>query len=148
MFHRNLKELRERSVLLRSELGAKIGVDAKTIKQWEKGLSVPELAMFMKLLEALQVEADVLLGVKLSPKKTEDEIAWELDKLKRAVEIRAKRARKTKKNVWEVVLVILALNIFVAAASVFAFFLLKTTAPTDENVTVTEETVAEEVTEE
>lgn len=148
MFHRNLKELRERSVLLRSELGAKVGVDAKTIKQWEKGLSVPDLAMFMKLLEALQTEADVLLGVKLSPKKAEDEIAWELDKLKRAVEIRAKNARKTRKNVWEVIIVIIALNIFVAVASVFAFFFLKSSTPTDNNVTTAEETVIDETLEE
>ncbi len=145
MFHKNLKELRERSVLLRSELAEKAGVDAKLVKQWEKGLAVPDTPTFMKLLDVLQVEADVLLGVRLSVHKTEEEIAWELDKLQRAVEIRAKRARKTKKNVWEVIIVIIALNIFIAIASIFAFVLLKTTTPTDPEEAVTEELITEDV---
>ncbi len=146
MFHKNLKELRERNVLLRSELGEKVGVDAKMVKQWEKGLAVPDTPTFMKLLEILQVEADILLGVRLSEKKTEEEVAWELDKLQRAVEIRAKRARKTQKNVWEVIIVIIALNIFVALASVIVFVFLKNTTPTDTNETVIETFMTEEET--
>lgn len=45
-----------------AELAAKIDVPEKKLIAWEKGESKPSIAVFVKIVEVLQVPADFLLG--------------------------------------------------------------------------------------
>jgi len=46
---KNLKKLRERAGLNRTELAAKVGVEARTIRRWEDGESIPHHERMKKL---------------------------------------------------------------------------------------------------
>ena len=46
---KNLKKLRERAGLNRTELAAKVGVEARTIRRWEDGENVPHPERMKKL---------------------------------------------------------------------------------------------------
>jgi len=46
---KNLKKLRERAGLNRTELAAKVGVEARTIRRWEDGENIPHRERLKKL---------------------------------------------------------------------------------------------------
>lgn len=61
-FAQRLKGLREMSGLTQSELALKIGCDPSAIARFEAGRREPNLENLTKLVKALGVAADVLLG--------------------------------------------------------------------------------------
>lgn len=54
MFHENLKALRKDRGLSQEELAVRLNVVRQTISKWEKGLSVPDAAMLIRLAEVLE----------------------------------------------------------------------------------------------
>jgi DNA-binding transcriptional regulator YiaG len=49
---KNLKKLRERAGLNQTELAAKLGVDARTIRRWEDGKNTPH-RVYLKMLNRI-----------------------------------------------------------------------------------------------
>lgn len=62
MFHENLKALRKDRGLSQEELAVRLNVVRQTISKWEKGLSVPDAAMLIRLAEVLDTTVSRLLG--------------------------------------------------------------------------------------
>ena len=62
MFHENLKALRKDRGLSQEELAARLHVVRQTISKWEKGLSVPDAEMLLRLAEVLDTTVSRLLG--------------------------------------------------------------------------------------
>ena len=65
MFGENLKMLRKQKGFSQEELAARLHVVRQTISKWEKGLSVPDAEMLIRLAEILEVSVSELLGEKL-----------------------------------------------------------------------------------
>ena len=66
MFQDNLKALRKEKGITQEELAARLNVVRQTVSKWEKGLSVPDSDLLIKLAEILDVP-DPKLKQKRSP---------------------------------------------------------------------------------
>ena len=65
MFQDNLKALRKKKGITQEELAARLNVVRQTVSKWEKGLSVPDSELLIKLAEILEVPVSRLLGSKI-----------------------------------------------------------------------------------
>lgn len=70
MFGDNLKKARKEKGLSQEALAEKINVVRQTISKWEKGLSIPEGDMLIKLSQVLEVSVETLLGSKVPLENT------------------------------------------------------------------------------
>ena len=58
----NIKKLRKTKGISQEELAIKLNVVRQTISKWEKGLSVPDSEMLIKIAKELDTTVNVLLG--------------------------------------------------------------------------------------
>lgn len=65
MFQDNLKALRKRKGITQEELATRLNIVRQTVSKWEKGLSVPDSELLIKLAEILEVPVSQLLGSKI-----------------------------------------------------------------------------------
>ena len=62
MLSDNIKNFRKAKGLSQDELAAKLNVVRQTISKWEKGLSVPDSEMLIRISEVLEAPVSVLLS--------------------------------------------------------------------------------------
>ena len=72
MLNENLKQLRKSKGLSQEELAIRLNVVRQTISKWEKGLSVPDADMLIKIADIFEVSVSELLGAKIVYKKEHD----------------------------------------------------------------------------
>lgn len=65
MLNDNIKALRKAKGLSQDELSTKLNVVRQTVSKWEKGLSVPDAEMLLRLAEALETSVAELLSAKV-----------------------------------------------------------------------------------
>lgn len=95
MLSKNLKIFRKRKGLTQENVAEALNIVRQTISKWEKGVSVPDADMLIRLAEILDVSVNELIGSDVADEKNEDMIAVELA---RVVEQLASRNRRSKKN--------------------------------------------------
>lgn len=97
MLNENLKKLRKAKGLSQEELAIKLHVVRQTVSKWEKGLSVPDSEMLIKLAEALDTSVSTLLGegVDAPEAQTLQAIATKLELLNEQFSMQAKRRKRT-----------------------------------------------------
>lgn len=69
MLNENLKQLRKSRGLSQEELAIRLNVVRQTISKWEKGISVPDADMLIKIADIFEVSVSELLGAKIDEKK-------------------------------------------------------------------------------
>ena len=69
MLNENLKQLRKSKGLSQEELAIRLNVVRQTISKWEKGLSVPDADMLIKIADIFEVSVSELLGAKIDEKR-------------------------------------------------------------------------------
>lgn len=99
MLHDNLKALRKQKGISQEELAAKIHVVRQTVSKWEKGLSVPDAEMLVKIADLFEVPVSRLLGgapaaEEAAPADRQAEIAEQLMKINEQLVIKNNRGRK------------------------------------------------------
>lgn len=112
MFSENLKTLRKEKGFSQEQLAARLNVVRQTVSKWEKGISVPDAELLIKLSEVLNVTVSELLGKKIdiSEEKSElDAIAFELAKLNELLVIYDSKLSDLKKKIGTVIGIILFL---------------------------------------
>lgn len=62
-FKERLKEIRLEKELSQSKLAEKLGVDFRTISNWENGVRKPDIDKLVEIAKSLGVTTDYLLGV-------------------------------------------------------------------------------------
>ena len=107
MLSNNLKIFRKWKGLTQENVAEALNVVRQTISKWEKGISVPDADMLIRLAEVLDVSVSELIGSDVADEKNEDMIAVELA---RVVEQLASRNRRSKKVL--IFLIILLLFLF------------------------------------
>lgn len=113
MLSDNIRNLRKTKGWSQEELAIKLNVVRQTISKWEKGLSVPDSEMLIRIAEELDTTVGVLLGEpELTDKKSAEnlelkEIAAKLEFLNEQFAKRSERQRK----IWRIIFI--ALGIFV-----------------------------------
>ena len=73
MLQDNLKNLRTQKGLSQEELADRLNVVRQTVSKWEKGLSVPDSELLIRIAEVFEVSVGQLLGetIQPAPEKTE-----------------------------------------------------------------------------
>ena len=115
MFQDNLKALRKRKGITQEELATRLNVVRQTVSKWEKGLSVPDSELLIKLAEILEVPVSRLLGSKI-------ETAEQLSRINEQLAIKNRRAKRVWKAIAFIVGGIIAVYVLVLIlATVFTF---------------------------
>lgn len=117
MFKENLKEFRNRKGISIEQLANKLNIKPKTVSKWEKGTSVPDIQLLMKLSEVLGVSVNDLLGVNVNESNHEKRLEIlenELSKLKQQIDSHINSASRIKRNV------LLAFGLILLFAIVFS----------------------------
>ena len=83
MFSETLKTLRKNKGFSQEQLSVRLNVVRQTISKWEKGLSVPDAEMLVRISEILNVSVSDLLGENIVMERNDNlsTIALELQKL-------------------------------------------------------------------
>lgn len=62
MFGENLKKYRKKKRLSQENFAMELFVARQTVSKWEKGLSMPDVQMLLKIAEVLEVSVNELLN--------------------------------------------------------------------------------------
>ena len=108
MLSENLKTIRKQKGLSQEELAIRLNVVRQTISKWEKGISVPDSDMLIRLAEILEVNVGDLLGKKIEEEDKRDALTEQLVRINEQLAIRNRRSK-------------LILKIIAAVISVFSF---------------------------
>ena len=95
-----------------------MNVVRQTVSKWEKGISVPDADMLIRLAEVLDVSVSELIGSDVTDEKNEDMIAVELA---RVVDQLASRNHRSKKILKCVLIFLVILFLFLVFLGVINF---------------------------
>ena len=124
MFGENLKTLRKNKGFTQEELAARLNVVRQTVSKWEKGQSVPDSEMLVRLAEIFEVPVSQLLGGPIEPDAQPDALAEQLARINEQLVIKNRRA----KRIWTAIAVIVAGAILLQLL-VFGMIILLRTVP-------------------
>ncbi len=127
MFSENLKTLRKQRGFTQEELAARLNVVRQTVSKWEKGLSVPDADMLMRLAEILETTVSTLLGSAIPDEKEPNDIAEQLARINEQLAVKNRRSRRIWRTVAAVLIVLAVIYILLIALNVIAFESLKST---------------------
>ena len=125
VFSENLKTLRKRRGFTQEELAARLNVVRQTVSKWEKGLSVPDADMLMRLAEILETTVSTLLGAAIHDEREPDDIAEQLARINEQLAVKNRRSRRIWRTVAAVLIVLAVIYILLVALNVIAFESLK-----------------------
>lgn len=122
MFHENLKALRKDRGLSQEELAARLHVVRQTISKWEKGLSVPDAEMLLRLAEVLDTTVSRLLGAEIPEDEADrDHLAEQLSRINEQLAVRNRRGRFILRLVLGILAAFAVFNILLILFSYGAF---------------------------
>lgn len=136
MLHETLKALRKQKGYSQEEVASRLNVVRQTVSKWEKGLSVPDADMLVKIAELYEVGVVSLLGGTAEPSENAgphpdfSEIAVQLSRINEQLVIRNRRWRRVLKTVAIVLITLFALSLINILLSVTAFHAYSTDAST------------------
>lgn len=112
MLSKNLKIFRKRKGLTQENVAEALNVVRQTISKWEKGISVPDADMLIKLAEILDVSVNELIGSDVADGKNEDMIVVELARVVDQLASRNHRSKKVLKCVLIFLIILLLFLVF------------------------------------
>ena len=121
MFSENLKAYRKAKGLTQEELAVRLHVVRQTVSKWEKGLSVPDADLLVRLAEVLEVSVSQLLGAGVPPEAPADQVAEQLARINEQLAIKNRRARRIWKIVAGVLIAFVAVNLLLVLLNAAAF---------------------------
>ena len=122
MFHENLKALRKDRGLSQEELVVRLNVVRQTISKWEKGLSVPDAAMLIRLAEVLDTTVSRLLGADVPEDEADrDRLAEQLARINEQLAVRNRRGRFILRLVLGILAAFVVVNLLLILFSYGAF---------------------------
>jgi len=105
MLHETLKTLRKQKGYSQEEVASRLNVVRQTVSKWEKGLSVPDADMLVKIAELFEVGVSDLLGGAAEEKTASEsapdfsEIAGQLSRINEQLVIKNRRSRRILKTI-------------------------------------------------
>lgn len=123
MLGENLKNLRKQKGLSQEELAERLHIVRQTISKWEKGLSVPDAGLLIRVAEILETSVSTLLGDVVEDSGEKNIIAQKLEQLNALLAEKNKRSRR----IWKAIVIILV------SIAVFIVLLLMLTLSVSQN---------------
>jgi putative transcriptional regulator len=121
MFSENLKTLRKAKGLTQEELAIRLNVVRQTVSKWEKGLSVPDADLLIRLAEVVEVSVSEMLGARIENERELTAVAEQLSRINEQLAVRNRRARRIWKIVAIVLIAFAAVNIVLVVSAMVAF---------------------------
>ena len=122
MFSENLKALRRAKGLTQEELAIRLHVVRQTVSKWEKGLSVPDADLLLRLAEVLDTTVGQLLGADIPEDEgSRNELAEQLSRINEQLAVRNRRGRFILRLVLGILAAIVVFNILLLVFSYGAF---------------------------
>ena len=103
MLSENIRTLRKAKGFSQEELAIRLNVVRQTVSKWEKGLSVPDAELLIRLAEVLETDVPELLG---TPREQRDDrdLVEQLSRINEQLAVRNRRSRR----VWRTIAIVLA----------------------------------------
>ena len=121
MFTENLKTLRKSKGLSQEELAIRLNVVRQTVSKWEKGLSVPDADLLIRISEIFEVSVSELLGSKIDDETKLDAVAEQLSRINEQLAIKNRRARRIWKTIGIIFLSLIILYFIGVIIALVAF---------------------------
>lgn len=121
MLNENLKTIRKQKGLSQEELAVRLNVVRQTVSKWEKGLSVPDSDMLIKIADVFEVSVNQLLGATISDDEDKNEIAEQLVRINEQLAIKNRRSKTLIKIVVGIIIGIIVLNILFLTLGTVSF---------------------------
>ena len=122
MFSENLKALRKARGMTQEELAARLHVVRQTVSKWEKGLSVPDAELLIRLAEVLDTTVGQLLGADIPEDgESRNDLADQLARINEQLAIRNRRGRFILRLVLGILAAIVVVNLLLVVLSYGAF---------------------------
>lgn len=111
MFSENLKISRKAKGLTQDELATQLNVVRQTVSKWEKGLSVPDAEILIKMADIFEVSVSNLLGAKIESENNANDVAEQLSRINEQLAVKNRRTRCIWKIIGYALISIIAFNI-------------------------------------
>ena len=121
MFAENLRALRKAKGLSQEELAARLHVVRQTVSKWEKGRSVPDADLLVRLAEELDTTAAALLGPEVPPEAEAGGTAEQLGRIAEQLAVKNRRARRIWRIVAGVLIAFVMVNLLLILLNFAAF---------------------------
>ena len=121
MFSENLKAYRKAKGLTQEELAVRLHVVRQTVSKWEKGRSVPDADLLIRLAEDLEVSVSQLLGAGVPPEAPADQVAEQLARINEQLAIKNRRAKRIWQCVAGVLIGLVVLTLVLVLLNAVAF---------------------------
>lgn len=121
MFSKNLKQIRKEKGISQEELAARLNVVRQTISKWEKGLSVPDAELLIKLSEILETSVGTLLGDTIEAAADKNVISQQLEQLNAQLAEKKRRSRRIWKTAAIVFIILAVLSVLLYAGGIATF---------------------------
>ena len=122
MFGENLKTLRINKGFTQEELAARLNIVRQTVSKWEKGQSVPDSEMLVRLAEIFEVPVSQLLGGPIEPDAQPDALAEQLARINEQLVIKNQRSKRVWKTIGIIAACAIIANIlFVGLMLLFSY---------------------------
>lgn len=121
MLSENLKTLRKAKGLSQEELAIRLCVVRQTVSKWEKGLSVPDAELLVKLAEIFEVPVSQMLGIPIDPGDSSNAVAEQLSRINEQLAVKNRRARRIWRVAAGILLAVILWNLLLLALSMASF---------------------------
>ena len=121
MLAENLKALRKAKGLSQEELAARLHVVRQTVSKWEKGRSVPDADLLIRLAEELDTTSAALLGPEVPPEAERGGTAEQLARIAEQLAVKNRRARRIWRIVAGVLIAFVMVNLLLILLNFAAF---------------------------
>lgn len=112
MLSDTIRTFRKEKGYSQEEVAVRLNVVRQTVSKWEKGLSVPDADMLIKLAELFEIPVSDLLGAKHSTGAETSSIAEQLSRINEQLAVKNRRAHRIWKIVGIAVVVFIVFNVF------------------------------------
>ncbi len=121
MLAENLKALRKAKGLSQEELAARLHVVRQTVSKWEKGRSVPDADLLIRLAEELDATSAALLGPEVPPEAERGGTTEQLARIAEQLAVKNRRARRIWRIVAGVLIAFVMVNLLLILLNFAAF---------------------------
>ena len=111
MLSENIIKLRKAKGLTQEELAIRLNVVRQTVSKWEKGLSVPDAELLLRMAEVFEVPVSRLLGAAAEADTEIGSVAEQLSRINEQLAIKNRRSHRIWKTVGIVLVTLIALQI-------------------------------------
>lgn len=115
-----IREKRKALSLTQEQIAEYLGVSTPAVNKWEKGLSVPDADLLVKLADILEVSVAELLGGNIPDCEDTNELAEQLSRINEQLAIKNRRSRRIWKVVLGIIVAFVVINIFFVIVGVIS----------------------------